>query len=302
MEVGLKDRYAINKMKLSFTDFWSGVDSHNNFFTDLFKTLFNVEIVPLSNETDVLIYSCFGNQHHTANRNKTKKIFYTGENKRPNFNECDYSFTFDFDDYDKKNIRVPLWLLQIDFFNKKNYGNPQYVIPLDLLTENVNNPFFNKLKNGFCVIVNNHLANQRKELIEVLGSKKQIHGYGQVFGNNSWFYGEDKKIDLISNFRFNICFENGIFPGYYTEKIVHAKAAGCIPLYYTDKRCEEDFNKKCFLNLTDYSSIDEYVKKIIEIESTPSLYEEIKNEPLFNTPDYPIQYLEKIKSQIKSIL
>jgi len=289
-------------MKLSFSDFWDGVDPHNNFFTDLFKTLYDIEIIPLSDSTDVLIYSCFGNQHHNTNRSKTKKIFYTGENKRPNYTDCDYSFTFDFEDYNGKNIRIPLWLLQIDFFNKKNYGNPQYVVPLEYLTEPEKNHFFNKDKPQFCVIVNNHLANRREELLKTLNPKKGVHGFGHVFKNNTWFYGEDNKINLLSNYRFNICFENGTYPGYYTEKIIHAKAAGCIPLYYTDKRCEEDFNKKCFLNLNDYSTIDEYVNAILEIENTPSLYQQIKNEPLFTDSNYPINFLIKIKNQIKLIL
>ena len=90
-------------MKLSFCDFWGGFQHENNFFADLIKTI-NPEtiIAPFSDETDVLIYSCFGSDHHRCNRNKTKKIYYTGENIRPNFNECDYSLTFDFEDYDGK--------------------------------------------------------------------------------------------------------------------------------------------------------------------------------------------------------
>jgi hypothetical protein len=302
MVVNLRDLLIINNMKLSFSDFWDGVDPNSNFFTELFKTLYDIEIIPLSDKTDVLIYSCFGSQHNNTNRSKTKKIFYTGENKRPNYSECDYSFTFDFEDYNGKNIRVPLWLIQIDFFNKKSYGNPQYVIPLEYLTITEKNPFFKKKKSHFCAIVNNHLANRRDELIERLNPLKSIHGYGHAFKNNTWFYGEDKKINLLSNYRFNICFENGSHPGYYTEKIIHAKAAGCIPLYNTDKRCEEDFNKKSFLNLSDFSSINEYIEKILEIENTPSLYEQIKNEPLFIDSNYPLNFLTNIKDQIKLIL
>jgi len=303
MAENLKVHFLIsNKMNLSFTDFWSGFDPNNNFFSDLFKTLYDIEIIPLSDKTDVLIYSCFGNQHSDTNRSKTKKIFYTGENKRPNYKECDFSFTFDFEDYGDKNIRVPLWLLQIDFFSKKNYSNPQYIIPLDYFTNTENNPFFKKEKKQFCCIVNNHLANRRDELINKLSLRKEIHGYGNAFNNRTWFYGEDKKIEIISNYRFNICFENGIYPGYYTEKIIHAKAAGCIPLYYTDKRCEEDFNKNCFLNLIDFSSINEFIEKILEIENTPELYNNIKNEPLFTDPNYPIFFLENIKKQIKLLL
>jgi hypothetical protein len=115
-------------MNISFADFWDGFQDNNNFFIDLLKTInSNFNLVPFSNETEILIYSCFGHTHHHANRSKVKKIFYTGENLRPNFNECDYSLTFDFDSYDGRNIRLPLWMLQIDWFNKKDFCSTELV-------------------------------------------------------------------------------------------------------------------------------------------------------------------------------
>lgn len=289
-------------MNVSFTDFWPDFLPNNNFLLDVLLSISkDVQVIPFSNDTDVLIYSCFGNQHYNTDRNKTKKIFYTGESIRPNFNECDYSWTFDIDNYDNKNIRIPLWLMQIDFFNKKGYTNPQYVIPLEYVTNQNTNPWSIKNKNYFCVIVNNHLPNRRDELIQHLSRKKEVHGFGNAFGN-TWFYGECKKLDIISDYRFNICFENKLYPGYYTEKIIHAKAAGCIPLYYADINTSLDFNTNCFLNLNDYKTIEEYVERIFEIENSPNLQNEIKNQPLFKVSEYPSVLLEEITNKIKNTL
>lgn len=289
-------------MKISFTDFWEPFDSNSNFFIDLIKTIDNtIQVIPLSNDTDVLIYSCFGTRHHTVDRGRTKKIFYTGESLRPNFNECDYSWTFDFNNYSGKNIRVPLWLLQIDFFNKNNYLNPQYVVPLLYLTNQNINPWFSKSRNNFCVIVNNHLPNQRDVLINSLSKTKKVVGYGKPFGN-SWFYGEENKLNIISDFKFNICFENKLYPGYYTEKLLHAKAAGCIPLYYADSHVNVDFNTKAFLNLSDFTSMEEYVEYIHKIDQTPLLAEEIRHQKLFSDSNYPLNLLLEIKDKIKKQL
>ena len=265
-------------MKLSFSDFWGdGFTTESNFFTDLIKTIRqDIEIVPLSNETDLLIYSCFGHDHHRANRSKTKKVFYTGENQRPNYNECDYSLTFDFNDYGGRNFRLPLWMLQLDWFDKKGYGNPRYVIPLKDIKDN---PLMHKPKNEFCAIVFNTDSPHRYEIVAKLSEYKKVHCFGKPFGN--WFYGEDVKINLISNYKFNICFENTISPGYYTDRMPHAKAAGCLPLYWADNNCERDYNKDSFLNLYNFENIDKFVERIIELDNDDNAYKFITSNYLF---------------------
>ena len=264
-------------MNISFVDFWDGFDDNSNFFIDLLKSINpSYNLVPFSQKTEVLIYSCFGNLHHHADRKKVKKIFYTGENLRPNFNECDYSLTFDFDLYNGKNIRLPLWMLQIDWFNKKGYKNPQYVIPLNDVKKN---SLMDKPKEQFCSIVFNGRSPHRWEIIEKLSKYKNVHCYGKPFGN--WFYGEDVKLNVISNYKFNICFENSISPGYHTEKMIHAKTAGCLPLYWADNNCEKDYNKDSFLNLYNFNNLDEFIEKIIELDNNDDAYKAITSEYLF---------------------
>jgi hypothetical protein len=282
-------------MNISFADFWDGFQDNNNFFIDLLKTInSNFNLVPFSNETEILIYSCFGHTHHHANRSKVKKIFYTGENLRPNFNECDYSLTFDFDSYDGRNIRLPLWMLQIDWFNKKGYKNPQYVIPLNDIRKN---PLMDKPKQQFCSIVFNGRSPHRWEIIEKLSKYKNVHCYGKPFGN--WFYGEDVKLNIISNYKFNICFENSISPGYHTEKMIHAKTAGCLPLYWADNNCEKDYNKDSFLNLYNFNNLDEFVEKIIHLDTDDSAYNVITSEYLFKDKEPSLDF---IKNQLIKIL
>ena len=43
-----------------------------------------------------------------------------------------------------------------------------------------------------------------------------------------------------------------------------------------------DFNVDCCLNLADFESIDHLVEKVIEIDKSDSLYEEMISQPLFN--------------------
>ena len=290
-----KERVNFN-MNISFCDFWDDFNFNNNFFVDLLQSMDpKYKVVPFSNEhTDILIYSCFGSEHHKADRKKVKKIFYTGENKRPNYNECDYSLSFDFSDYDGRNIRLPLWLLQIDWFGKVNYENPKFVIPKNELRTS---RFSVKPKTKFCCIVFNNPILNRISILQKLSQYKTIDCYGKPFGN--WFYGEDEKYKVISDYKFNICFENGIHSGYYTEKIIHAKVAGCLPLYWADEKCSNDFNTKSFLNLNDFTDMDSFVDKIIELDNDQEKYNSISNEYLFDGKE---PSLDDLKIALEKIL
>ena len=292
-------------LKIAFVDFWGDFDPNNNFFKDLLSTFVDVEVVE-PHACDVLFFSCFGSRN-IAYRNK-KRVYYTGENLRPSYDQdradhrgfrsdrCDYSLTFDFSD-DPRNIRLPLWMLQIDWFNKGGYVNPEFVLPYEQLWDN---PFMKDVKTSFCSFVYNNDAPYRKEIVDELSKYKQVDCFGKPHGN--WFYGESNKIKCISNYKFNICFENSLHPGYYTEKPIHAKFAGCVPVYWSDSLMAQDFNPKGFLNLTDFNSVKELCDRIIEIDQDDQQYKTVRAEPLFSSKEGPVNMLNTITEKLRSIL
>ena len=294
-------------MKISFTDFWDKFDPHNNFFLDLLNEITGEqpEVVVHPSTADVLIYSCFGEpqfggrggQHKSFDKNKIIKIFYTGENIRPNFDDCTYSFTFDFEDHGGKNVRIPLWMLQLDWYEKGGYGNPQYVVPLEDIRDN---DFIRKPKTEFCALMCSSLRDNRVECFEKLGVHGTCHGYGKPFGN--WTYGEDVKMDTLSHYRFSICFENTKYPGYYTEKLLHAKLSGNIPIYWADERISEDFNPESFINLNNFKSMDDLVDHVVQVNSDPEMYKEIASHPLWDDSRNPANKKQKVKEEVKNLL
>ena len=294
-------------MKISFLDFWDGFEPQNNFFIDLIRTFIPNVIVTNPIECDFLFFSCFGNQNR--NYMNKKRIFYTGENLRPNYDsieplierglyrgKCDFSLSFDFSK-DDKNIRVPLWLMQIDWFNKINYGNPKYVIPIDKLFDN---NFYNNDKNKFCSFVFNNTAPHRWEFINEMNKYKKVDCFGKPHGN--WFYGEDHKLQIISNYKFNVCFENASYSGYYTEKPIHAKVAGCVPIYWADDNFSNDFNSNAFINLNDFSNMKDLVDYIVDLDKNFDKYNLIRSEKIFTSDNFAHNLLDEITKQIKNIL
>jgi hypothetical protein len=286
-----------SSLKISFCDFWLDFQPSNNFFKDLFEDIYGNITVVDPGGADILFFGPYGQEHRRFNKDNIIKIFYTGENERPNFDDCTYSLSFDFEDHNSRNIRLPLWFLQFDWYNKKGYINPEFILPLNKIDQN---KYINTPKTEFCVLVNNNLFSNRVDCVEALSPYKKVQCFGKPFGN--WFYGESKKYEIFSHYKFSICFENSVAPtgGYYTEKLIHAKCSGTLPLYYADEKVSEDFNPKSFLNLNDYDSLDDFVKHVIEIDQNDNLYTEIINEPLFHTnPQH--SDLENLKSKVKGL-
>ena len=134
-----------------------------------------------------------------------------------------------------------------------------------------------------------------------LSKYKPVHCYGKPFGN--WFYGEDQKYNVISNYKFNICFENSIYPGYYTEKPIHAKTAGCIPIYWSDEHMRLDFNKNAFINLSSFNNnVKDLANYIIQIDNNDDLYQQIKSQKLFLDNQDPKLLLNNILEKVKKII
>jgi len=293
-------------MKIAFLDFWHNFDISNNFFTHMMSSVIDGVKISNPNDCDILFFSCYGNLNE---KYKDKiRVFYTGENLRrveylnklSYMSNCDICLSFDFDEDDKK-IRVPLWVLQIDWFGKINYSNPKFTIDPKKIT---NNDFYNKQKNKFCSIVYNGQSPYRSEIINELSKYKLVNVYGNRYKNIG--DGEDKKLDIISEYRFNICFENSIFPGYYTEKLLHAKVAGCVPIYWSDENISVDFNDKCLINLSNFRNLNEMIDFIIEIDKNDEEFNRIRNEMLFNDEQYPRILFDhivlKFTNRIKSLI
>lgn len=266
-------------MKVAFLDYWQypkSFNPHNNFFVHLLREISENIEVSEAEDADLIFSLGFGIEY--TRFKDCIRIQYAGENVRPNLKVFDYSLTFDFDDYGGRNFRFPLWMMHIDWFNVATYDNPEWLVPENYLYGD--NEFTAKQKNKFCSIVFGRGVQNRIDAINTLKSYKNVDVYGKYQNCMILPDGERPKMDLISNYKFSICFENSIQPGYVTEKLFHAKLAGNIPIYYADERFSEDFNDKCCINTLNMS-MNELLERVIEIDSNSKLYEEIKGQPLF---------------------
>jgi hypothetical protein len=250
-------------IKINFSDFWSTFDIEDNYLTRLLKTQYTLEI---SDEPDFLIYSVFGNTHKKFS---CTKIFYTGENVRPNFDECDYAFSFDFLD-DPKHFRLPLYAW---------WAPPEELVkPIDLNARKILSQ-----KNRFCnFIYGNPKATKRIEFMQKLSKYKQVDCAGTLLNNVGKVITEKEKVDFIKDYKFTIAFENCEYPGYTTEKLVQPMLVNSLPIYCGNSLIDRDFNTNSFLSYHDFPSEEALIERIIEIDKNDELYIHYLEEPFYH--------------------
>lgn len=270
------------KIKIAFSDFWDGFNYNpskdsaksNNVFYSILSKRFNIEI---SDKPDYLIYSCCGNDH--LKYNNCKKIFYTGENLRPDFKYCDYAITFDYTN-NQNHLRFPLIALVLyeegieKTFNKN----------IDL--EKIKNQ-----KTKFCNFVFSNPApfSPRNNFFLELSKYKKVDSGGGVFNNLGYQVkpGWNNKIEFLKDYKFTICFENSQYAGYTTEKLLHPMIANSIPVYWGDPEVGRDFNTKSFISAYNFNTTNEIIDYIKEIDNNDDMYYNILQEPYFKNGVMP---------------
>lgn len=217
----------------------------------------------LSEKPDFLFYSCTGNEHLKYD---CARIFYTPENIRPRFDRCDYAFSFDYP-ITERNYRLPLYRRWPEYGQLFNVREPEKVI----------------LQNRkFCsFMVSNSKAVERIEFFNRLSSYKRVDSGGRFLNNigQPIQRGYDHKLDWMRNYKFSITFENSSYPGYTTEKLMHALITDTIPIYWGNPLAGLDFNPKAFINCHDYKTFNEVVELVKEIDHNDSLYREYLSQP-----------------------
>ena len=69
----------------------------------------------------------------------------------------------------------------------------------------------------------------------------------------------ENKNELLSKYKFCICFENSIQPGFITEKIFDCFKAKCVPVYWGAPDISLYIPQGCFIDFRKFKNLDEMV-------------------------------------------
>jgi hypothetical protein len=270
------------KIKIDFSDFWGGFDKKDNYFYNLLKEEFDIEI---SSQPDYLFFSIFGNSHYNY---KCVKIFYTGENIAPPLGYCDYSFSFDYLD-DERNYRLPHYLLYDGYYELER--------PKVIEESMANRKFCNFVaSNGNC--------EERNQFVKQLSKYKMVDCGGRWMNNIGYAVTDKRKFQ--SEYKFSVAFENNAYRpqqvGYTTEKIMEPMTVNSIPLYWGNPRIDLEFNTESFVNFYEFGNFNKMIEYIILLDNDSEKYLEVLRTSWFNENKIPdSNRTENIKSFLYKI-
>lgn len=232
------------------------------------------------------------------------KLFHTQENVRHDYVKADYSISFDLGVQSDKHFRLPYWMEMLDWSHEGIFANtnPRYgeLLKISTLMSPLGNRFLSR--GNSCAMLSSHLREPRGSLYKAIESIVPIQGFGAHFNqsikdhHSSGFL----KKDVLEQFAFNLCPENGLYPGYYTEKIPEAFHSGCLPITWADQNISVDFNPAALLNLLplfkdNFSDLED---KLLSKSAT----ENYQTQALLTTKPslkYFTSYLERILNDLR---
>ena len=117
---------------------------------------------------------------------------------------------------------------------------------------------------GFCgCVVSNDFSPERNAMMDALESRGLL-GSGGGFRNNVGGPVADKTA-FQRGYKFALAYENSRDPGYCTEKIADAFAAGCVPVYWGDPGVKDEFNPSAFICADDFADEAALVDFLVEL-------------------------------------
>lgn len=247
-------------IKLRFCDLAPDWDPRDNYFTRALEK--RGHTLDFESEPDYVLCGTFG---HDFLNYDCVRIHFSGEDSWPDLNLYDYAMGFPLLNYGDRYLRLPLYAMRDTW-------------PAALVKHTLPEEEFLRRK-GFCsFVVSNDFSAERNAFFDALNAHRPVAS-GGGYKNNVGGPVADKQA-FLREYRFNVAYENSSTPGYCTEKIVDAFAAGAVPIYWGDPEILGEFDPHSFLWAGSYPDHAALIAAIDKIFNDDARYLEICRTPI----------------------
>lgn len=279
----------MKKIKVKYTDWWSGFVPENYRIHQILSKNFEIEF---SEDPDYVISSVYSRDFLKYD---CVRILYTGENICPDFNLFDYAIGFEQLSFGDRYLRYPNYLM-----------NPAYEQDVKrMLQKHLISKEQVDTKKEFCSFVysNGNADPIRETAFYKLNEYRPVNSGGRFLNNIGLPEGVPDKYEFQIKHKFSIAFENSSHAGYTTEKLIQSFAAGTVPIYWGDPRVTSVFNPGAMIYVDDVQGLDKAVEYVKKIDMDDHLYLNMLQQPaVLDVQNMQGQYmhLEKFLTHIFS--
>jgi hypothetical protein len=285
--------------KIKFSDFPPDLDPKDNIYRDAIIHAAG----RINFEIDVHFYGCYPNEKFIKKlkvyifsklsntgmiswlnsqqgiRIPSKKdefnIWVTFENRRPPHSHYDLTLSFDCDTFNDHNFYFPLiyQYMNIRAINS-TYAKHQISPKAAMLQRSISKVQLLQKTNFLVSFINNPHPIRLKAL-DALSKIDKVVTYGRSVNNYA-----DDKLSTSEEFWFSLCFENDLYPGYVTEKVLEAWLGWTIPLYWGND-ASGILNSKAIINLANFLTMKDFVCHVSKLYGDKDQMISMINQPLF---------------------
>lgn len=254
-------------IRIAFTNFYHGFDYKSFFIYQILRKHFDIDVV--KDNPDFVISSVFGDFRDLV-RYDAPRLLVCHEPMLPDFTLFDYAVGFAFMSIDEGDRPARYYRFPTAF------ENLEICQSLDIkLSESDAKDIWRK-KTRFCDFIYGHesVGQIREHLLDTIIKYKHVDSVGRYLNNTSGKVlckDYQAKWDFQRQCRFSIISESMQYPGFVTEKIVHAFYCHTIPIYIGDPLVTRTFNKDAMILASDYRSEDELLRAIAAIDNGENL-------------------------------
>jgi GR25 family glycosyltransferase involved in LPS biosynthesis len=286
---------------VAFSDMWPGFHSDRNYLLDALRheypsrSIQGVSYDPAMASTyRLLLFGPFGQTWKSAPAS-LPRVYFSAENWEHPDDPSIACYLTPSRQEDDRHLRVATWATFIDWFSGStelpgdSMDNP---IRLPLHFAMNPHPVEWKSRREFCAfVVSNPVCEFRNRSFEAVHAYKKVNSggglYNNIGGQLSLKYpgggcGDLSKHHFFVAHQYTLSFENSQAPGYVTEKLLHAKMAGCVPLYWGDAEAHRDFVPESFINVSAVKDPAMIVHLIKKLEANPDMCAKMAATPLLN--------------------
>jgi hypothetical protein len=214
----------------------------------------------------------YNNLNLPRTKNAKRRIWVTGENLRPPFShKFDGYLSFDQNLLDS-NAYLPVWYFDVGFFKPHFVSRVGVTTSLPSLLEK---RCITKIPPKFACMFAGNPHSVRLQFAELLDREGTVEKFGVAFGNQV-----KHKFPVGNQFKFTIAFENDLYPGYVTEKLLEAYLCRSIPIYWGDLGVSSPINHKAILVKRPEQTLEDFAKEIANMSETDIL--EKLNQPFLS--------------------
>ena len=294
---------ARDRVSVRFRDFWPGFDPSQFFLPMLRGACREIDFHVVENgAVDLEFVSVFPKEdpiwraaarrlaprwrryvgvpvaHASPSPEAKISIWYTGENIRPPLGDWDLRLSFEGDSVRLANRYLPLWwmlfpeLLLPAVCDHADPGRLGRVMTLDEVTT-PRLPERRERDRFACAFIGNPEP-LRMHAVRALSAIAPVDVFGGVTNRRV-----ATKQEIARRYRFVLCFENRVTPGYVTEKVFDAWGSGAVPIW-NGLDAQGYLNDAALINYATFAGMDDFCEHVARIHADDDAWAGMASQPL----------------------